>query len=64
MLMRGVVGSLNNLGKQGHIEDIAITSGYQGKGLGTKIIEVLGSIAQQVGCYKVCPLSSLFFWLG
>jgi glucosamine-phosphate N-acetyltransferase len=47
-------GSLNNLGKQGHMEDIAIASEYQGKGLGTMIIEVLGSIAEQVGCYKLC----------
>jgi glucosamine-phosphate N-acetyltransferase len=51
--------SLNNLGKQGHIEDIAIASEYQGKGLGSKIIEVLGSIAEEVGCYKVFSLSSL-----
>ena len=51
--------SLNNLGKQGHIEDIAIASEYQGKGLGIKIIEVLGSIAEKVGCYKVCSYVSL-----
>jgi ribosomal protein S18 acetylase RimI-like enzyme len=38
----------------GHIEDIAVLSDQRGKKLGKRLIEALDSIAQKVGCYKVC----------
>ena len=45
--------SLCSLGKQGHIEDVAIAKDYQGRRLGTLMIEALDSISGQLGCYKV-----------
>ncbi|ORY90070.1 acyl-CoA N-acyltransferase [Leucosporidium creatinivorum] len=36
----------------GHIEDIAVSSSMQGKGLGKKIIEVLTALSEIVGAYK------------
>jgi len=49
--------SLCSLGKQGHIEDVAIAKDYQGKKLGTLIIEALDKISEQVGSYKVSEKS-------
>ncbi|RDL30825.1 Uncharacterized protein BP5553_10170 [Venustampulla echinocandica] len=43
---------IHNLGTIGHIEEIAIRKDQQGKMLGLKLIQTLGSIAVNVGCYK------------
>lgn len=40
-------------GLVGHIEDIAIESGQQGKKLGLRMIHALDYVAKEVGCYKV-----------
>jgi glucosamine-phosphate N-acetyltransferase len=45
--------SLNNLGKQGHIEDVAVAVDRRGKGFGILLIQALDLIAEQSGCYKV-----------
>ncbi|PRP85816.1 glucosamine 6-phosphate N-acetyltransferase [Planoprotostelium fungivorum] len=45
--------TVHNAGKVGHIEDVAIDSGYRGKDLGAKLIFQLKHIAVQQGCYKV-----------
>jgi glucosamine-phosphate N-acetyltransferase len=37
----------------GHIEDIAVEKGKQGKKLGLRIIQALDYVAEKVGCYKV-----------
>ncbi|KAL8739793.1 MAG: hypothetical protein Q9190_007438 [Brigantiaea leucoxantha] len=47
---------IHNLGKVGHIEDIAVLRDQQGKKLGLRIIQALDFIAKKVGCYKVRPL--------
>ncbi|KAF9167999.1 Glucosamine-phosphate N-acetyltransferase-like protein [Actinomortierella ambigua] len=44
---------IHELGKVGHIEDIAVRADQQGKKLGQRIIESLMSIGAAVGCYKV-----------
>jgi glucosamine-phosphate N-acetyltransferase len=44
---------IHSLGLVGHIEDIAVETGQQGKKLGLRIIQSLDYIAAQVGCYKV-----------
>ncbi|KAH8648524.1 acyl-CoA N-acyltransferase [Xylariales sp. PMI_506] len=43
---------IHNLGKVGHIEDIAVAKDQQGKKLGLRIIQALDFIAEKVGCYK------------
>ncbi|KUJ08622.1 acyl-CoA N-acyltransferase [Mollisia scopiformis] len=43
---------LYELGTQGHIEDIAISSDMQGKKFGVKLIKALDHIGKEVGCYK------------
>jgi glucosamine-phosphate N-acetyltransferase len=58
---------IHSLGLVGHIEDIAVEKGQQGKKLGLRIIQALDFVAAQVGCYKVCffPLSlALILVLG
>lgn len=45
---------IHSLGLVGHIEDIAVEQGQQGKKLGLRIIQALDYVAAQVGCYKVC----------
>lgn len=45
---------IHSLGMVGHIEDIAVEKGQQGKKLGLRIIQALDFVAAQVGCYKVC----------
>lgn len=44
---------IHNGGKAGHIEDVATREGYEGKGIGKKVIEELIKIATENGCYKV-----------
>lgn len=44
---------IHELGKVGHIEDIAVRKDQQGKKLGLRIIEALDKLAEGVGCYKV-----------
>lgn len=48
---------IRSLGMVGHIEDIAIESGQQGKKLGLRMIHALDYAAKTVGCYKVWPFS-------
>ncbi|KAJ5249189.1 Glucosamine 6-phosphate N-acetyltransferase [Penicillium chermesinum] len=43
---------IHSLGLVGHIEDIAVEAGQQGKKLGLRIIQALDHVAAQVGCYK------------
>lgn len=40
-------------GKAGHIEDVATRHGYEGKGIGRKIVKELIKIAKESKCYKV-----------
>lgn len=47
---------IHELGLVGHIEDIAVEKGQQGKRLGLRLIQALDYVAAQVGCYKVCLL--------
>lgn len=54
---------IHSLGMVGHIEDIAVEKGQQGKKLGLRIIQALDYVAAQVGCYKVC-FSSRWVWEG
>ncbi|KAL9629999.1 MAG: hypothetical protein Q9164_006630 [Protoblastenia rupestris] len=51
---------IHGLGMVGHIEDIVVRKDQQGKKLGLRIIEALGHIAGEVGCYKVCIISQFF----
>ncbi len=51
------VGSIHQLGRVGHIEDIAVAKDQQGKKLGLHIILALDHIGEQLGCYKVIPFS-------
>lgn len=48
---------IRSLGMVGHIEDIAIEKGQQGKKLGLRMIQALDYVAGKVGCYKVCCCS-------
>ena len=43
---------LRNLGKVGHIEDIAVSKTMQGKKLGLRIIQALTGFSETMGCYK------------
>ncbi|KAI1436825.1 acyl-CoA N-acyltransferase [Xylaria sp. CBS 124048] len=43
---------IHNHGKCGHIEEIAVAKEHQGKGLGSKMMQTLASVARAVGCYK------------
>ncbi|KAL2002236.1 hypothetical protein VTN02DRAFT_383 [Thermoascus thermophilus] len=43
---------IHSLGLVGHIEDIAVEKGQQGKKLGLRIIQALDYVAEKVGCYK------------
>lgn len=44
---------IRNLGSSGHIEDIAVDTSVQGKGLGKKIINALTLLSESLGAYKV-----------
>ena len=39
-------------GKVGHIEDVVVRKGYQGKGIGKKIVNALLKYEEKKGCYK------------
>ncbi len=39
-------------GKVGHIEDVVVRQGYQGKGVGKMIVTALLKHAEKKGCYK------------
>ncbi|KAF8965462.1 hypothetical protein BDZ97DRAFT_2074736 [Flammula alnicola] len=41
-----------NLGRVGHIEDIAVDKSMQGRKLGLRVIQALTGISEKVGCYK------------
>ncbi|PPQ73954.1 hypothetical protein CVT24_012543 [Panaeolus cyanescens] len=41
-----------NLGRVGHIEDIAVDKNVQGRKLGLRVIEALTGISESMGCYK------------
>jgi len=43
---------LRELGRVGHIEDIAVAREMQGKKLGLRVIQALTHISETVGCYK------------
>jgi len=57
---------IHNLGKVGHIEDIAVARDQQGMKLGLRIMEALRGVGERVGCYKVCGffVSLRFVWVG
>ncbi|KKY21707.1 putative glucosamine 6-phosphate n-acetyltransferase [Phaeomoniella chlamydospora] len=42
-----------NRGIVGHIEEVVVLKGEQGKGLGLKVIQALDSVAKSVGCSKL-----------
>jgi len=43
----------HSAGKVGHIEDVAVLKGYEGKGIASEIIKQLIFLAKQKGCYKL-----------
>ena len=51
--------SLNNLGVQGHIEDVVVAANHQGKKFGSFLIKALDYIGRKTGCYKVCSYSNM-----
>ncbi|CAG9326817.1 unnamed protein product [Blepharisma stoltei] len=40
-------------GKVGHIEDIVVAKGCQGRGLGKQLVTLLIDLSKELGCYKV-----------
>jgi glucosamine-phosphate N-acetyltransferase len=42
-----------NGGRVGHIEDVSIRRGYEGKGLGRKLISHATRVAKEMGCVKM-----------
>lgn len=44
---------LRQCGVCGHIEDIAVDSGYRGKKLGIRLIKMLKEVSQLHNCYKI-----------
>ncbi|CAN8100735.1 unnamed protein product [Discula destructiva] len=43
---------IHNRGLVGHVEEIAVRKGHQGKGLGLTMIRALDGLGRNVGCYK------------
>ncbi|KAI9747531.1 MAG: Glucosamine-phosphate N-acetyltransferase-like protein [Lichina confinis] len=43
---------IHDLGRVGHIEDIAVAKDQQGKKLGLRMIQALDYLAEKAGCYK------------
>lgn len=44
---------IRNAAKVGHIEDIAVRKDQQGKKLGVTLINVLTTLSESLGCYKI-----------
>lgn len=44
---------IHNAGLVGHIEDVATRKGYEGKGIGSKLIKHAINEAKLAGCYKI-----------
>ena len=44
---------IHNGGKVGHIEDVVTRKGFEGRGIGKKIIKELIEVAREYGCYKI-----------
>lgn len=44
---------INNGGVAGHIEDVVVNKDYEGKGIGSALINKMIEIAKQKRCYKV-----------
>ncbi len=44
---------LHRGGTIGHIEDVAVRPGYEGKGIGSAVVRELVELARSAGCYKV-----------
>lgn len=44
---------IHNGGRVGHIEDVATRAGYEGIGVGKKIIQKLIEISKELQCYKI-----------
>jgi len=40
-------------GRVGHIEDVAVSKGFEGKGVGSSLVKSAVQLAQDKGCYKV-----------
>jgi len=56
---------LRGLGSVGHIEDIAVDKGQQGRKLGIRVIQALTAISENSGCYKTilnCSDSNIPFY--
>ena len=52
-------------GMVGHIEDVAVRKGWQGQGVGRKLVEHALREAEQFGCYKVildCGEDNVLFY--
>lgn len=44
---------IHQFGKMGHIEDVVVKKGWQGKGIGGILIAKANKIAKKEGCYRV-----------
>lgn len=56
---------LRNLGRVGHIEDIAVDKNVQGAKLGLRIIQALTAISEAQGAYKTilnCSTANIRMW--
>lgn len=40
-------------GKVGHIEDVAVREGFEGRGVGSALVNAAVALAEKRGCYKV-----------
>ena len=40
-------------GLVGHIEDVAVRRGYEGRGIGGSVVKAAVQMAEELGCYKV-----------
>jgi len=45
--------SLNNLGIQGHVEDVVVAADQRGKHFGIYLIQAVDYIGKKLECYKV-----------
>jgi glucosamine-phosphate N-acetyltransferase len=44
---------IHNGGRVGHIEDVVTRKGFEGRGVGRKIVSKLIEVANECGCYKI-----------